>query len=159
MSIRKVSYQFTRPADTTPYQDTDLIANSTTAGSVVPMSFNIGPGGGRIVQVRVSKSDETDVANSAVSLHFYEDLPVPANGDNGAFSGPLKGYLGPIAVATMVATFVTDEAYQHVKLGATALVGGLFTGVQKLYALMEADAAYAPASEEVFTVTLWIEKT
>ena len=30
---------FTRPANTTQYAANDLVANSTTAGSVVPLSF------------------------------------------------------------------------------------------------------------------------
>jgi hypothetical protein len=33
------SANFTRPADTTAYASGDLVANSTTAGSVVAMSF------------------------------------------------------------------------------------------------------------------------
>jgi hypothetical protein len=39
MSRNIVSARFTRPSDTTAYASGDLVANSTTAGSVVPMSF------------------------------------------------------------------------------------------------------------------------
>ena len=35
------SQSFTRPGDTTPYASGDLVANSTTAGSVVPLTFTI----------------------------------------------------------------------------------------------------------------------
>ena len=155
--LRKLTQSFTRPSNTDAYADGDLIANSVTAGSVSPMKFYPGAQGWRIVQARVSKSDETDVANSGVTLHLFDSSPTVANGDNGALLTTLGGFLGNITFATMIATFVSDEGYQFVTLGSTALPGGLFGTSNTVYALLEADAGYTPASAEVFTVTLWFE--
>ena len=49
---------FTRPADTTAYASGDLVANSTTAGSVIPMTFVIRPEnrGSMIRRARIKKS-------------------------------------------------------------------------------------------------------
>jgi hypothetical protein len=154
--LRKVSQSFTRPADTNAYQDADLVANSTTAGSVTPMQFQGFSGGWRIVNARVSKTDETDVANATFTLHIYGSSPTPANGDNGALSTNLADKLGSIAFGTMTA--FTDEGAALINVGATALPEGIYGTSQVFYALLEAKGAYAPASEEVFTVTLYLEK-
>lgn len=155
--LRKLIQTITRPADTTAYADGDLIANSTTAGSVVPLQFHPGPQGWRIVQARVSKTDETDVANSSCTLHLFETSPTVVNGDNGALSTALSGFMGLIAFPTMIATFVTDEGYSIVKHGDATLLDGIYGATSTFYGLLEADAAYTPASSEVYTVTLWVE--
>ena len=156
--IVTVSQNFTRPADTTAYADGDLIANSTTAGSVVPLLFVVpGPHQGiRILGARISKTDETDVANTQMTLHFYTDSPTCANGDNGAWSTDLAGYVGSHASGAVMTAF-TDEAAIKKDFGATPITAHLDAD-SKLYALLEADAAYTPASAEVFTVRLWVEK-
>ena len=157
--IKSISDSFTRPADTTAYAANDLIANSTTAGSVVPLTFNVGRGGVRIVAVRLWKSDETDVANSAITLHLFGSSPTVANGDNGALSHSLSDKLGTIAVPIMVAA--TDEAYTNVNAGDAVLPHGIFhyTSGGLIYGLLMATAAYSPASAEVFQCKLVYERT
>jgi hypothetical protein len=162
-TVDQVSNNFTRPADTSAYSANDLIANSTTAGSVVPLSFSISIGNGRgvkIVGARLSKTDETDVANSSIILHLWTASPTPANGDNGAFSTTGAGYIGKITFPTMTA--FTDDAFAVMESGA---VSGGFNPLQTylratdtIYGLLQAVAAYSPASAEVFTVTLTIEQ-
>jgi hypothetical protein len=154
--ILKKSASFTRPNDTTAYADTDLVANSTAAGSVSPLTFGVNANGFRIVGARINKSDETDVALATFTLHLFESSPTVANGDNGALSHNLSGYLGSIAFPIMTAT--TDEGKTQVNLGSTALPGGIYGSSQVIYGLLEAKAAYVPAALEVFTVTLWVEK-
>jgi hypothetical protein len=157
--IKKSTDSFTRPSDTTAYTIGDLVANSTTAGSVVPLTFSVGRGGIKIVGLRLNKSDETDVANATFTMHFFGSSPTVANGDNGAISYNLSDKFGSVALAIMVAA--TDEGYSVANGGDTILPDGLYyyTASGLIYALIEAKAAYGPASAEVFTSTIVYERT
>jgi hypothetical protein len=102
MQVWNPSASFMRPNDTTAYASGDLVANSTTAGSVVPMSFPLGgnsmPGTTRVARVRLSKSGTT-ATNASFRVHLYGASPVVANGDNGAWStDQAANYLGAIDV-------------------------------------------------------------
>ena len=161
--VTSVSYSFTRPSDTTAYADEDLVANSTTAGSVVPMSFPVGVANGRgvkVVGVTIQKSDGTDAANATFSVRLFASSPTVANGDNGAISHDVAGYFTEIACPIMVAH--TDDCKTHVYAGAVS--GGYnapyvyLRSSNTIYGLLKAEAAYSPASAEVFTVTLLIEQ-
>jgi hypothetical protein len=147
---RLPSASVTRPADTTAYASGDLIANSTTAGSVVPMTFNpVTRGAGRSAQirrVRISKTG-TSVTNASVRLHLYNTSSITAaNGDNGAWSTDKAANHSGYVDVTIDQAF-TDGAFGQ----ATCEIN---TNALTLYGLLEARGAYTPASAEVFTVTL-----
>jgi hypothetical protein len=141
---------FTRPADTTAYASGDQVANSTTAGSVVPMTFSpCTKGAGRSAQirrVRISKTG-TSVTNTAVRLHLFNVLPTVSAGDNAAITiaTGAAGYIGQVDV-TIGQTFTDGAAGQ-----ATCEVN---VNSLTLYGLLEARGAWTPASAEVITVTL-----
>lgn len=153
---RVVSTSFTRPADTTAYASGDLVANSTTAGSVAPMSWGVtseSGGPGMVRRCRIIKSG-TGTTSAAFRLHLYNASPTVANGDNGAWSSnKAANYLGYMDVSAMTA--FTDGA-----MGAGAPAVGyemnfdLDVTTYVLYGLLEARGAYTPASAEVFTVAL-----
>jgi hypothetical protein len=157
VQINNPSASFTRPADTTAYSVGDLVANSTTAGSVVPMAFVLGNvfgvGSFRTTRARLTKSG-TGVTNATFRLHLYQvAAPTVANGDNGAWStNGAVNWLGNIDVSSMLA--FTDGA-----TGTGAFAAGsegfikLASGVT-VYGLLSALGTYTPASGEVFTVTL-----
>jgi hypothetical protein len=88
MQVWNPAASFARPNDTTAYGVGDLVANSTTAGSVVPMQIPLGnqfPNGmTRLTRARLIKSG-TGVANASFRIHLYETQPTPANGDNAAW--------------------------------------------------------------------------
>ena len=151
----RVSDSFTRPADTTPYADLDLVANSATAGSVVPLKFNIGSSGGWLHGLRLSKSTTT-ATNATFSTHLFGASPTVANGDNGALSTDLSAKLAEVELAIMVA--YTDDAASVAQVGGTPLPEKLPLPYGVVYVLLEADAAYTPASAEVFTLELFVEK-
>lgn len=139
----------TRPADTTAYASGDLVANSTTAGSVVAIPLpDATSGGGKsavIKRVNLRKS-AASVTNAAFRVHLFTAAPTVANGDNGAIS--ITGaatYIGQVDI-TVGQTF-TDGAH-----GAVAADYAVRTNT--LYALIEARGAYTPASAEVFTLCL-----
>lgn len=157
MTICNPSASFTRPADTTAYASGDLVANSTTAGSVAPLSFDgIWSNRFSIKRVRLTKSGTT-ATNGQFRVHFYGASPTCANGDNGAWSTDQAAkYYGSIDVT--VAAFTDGCA------GVGAATAGAELNVQlptanghTVYALLEARAAYTPANAEVFTLVPEIE--
>jgi hypothetical protein len=126
------------------------MANSTTAGSVVAMTFSpVTKGSGRSAQirrVRISKTG-TSVTNASVRLHLYTTSSITAaNGDNGAWStDKAANYVGSVDVTIDKA--MTDGAAGNATCEFN--INSL-----SLYGLLEARGAYTPTSAEVFTVTL-----
>ena len=154
-----VSSNFVRPANTTAYVAGYLVANSTTAGSVVPLSFGITPQGGngfQVQRVRISKTN-TSLTNASFRVHLFEGLPTVTVGDGAAFnaSGVLStsgaiSYLGAAAITMGVSGI--DGASGQLALAAPIITDP--SGSSNIYALVEALAAYTPASGETFTVVI-----
>jgi hypothetical protein len=152
----RVSASFTRPADTLVYASGDLVANNTVAGSVVPMALALSrlPGiGGEIRRARLRKSGAVLTAAS-FRIHLYNALPVPANGDNGVWlTDKANNAIGRFDVTI-------DEAYSDGAAGYAA--PGVGTEINfvadTVYALIEARAAYVPASGEIFTLELEVQQ-
>lgn len=148
----------TRPNDTTAYASGDLVANSVTAGSVVPLAFTvtrIAAGSAMIRRVRFKKSGTT-ITNASFRVHFYKTSPTPSNGDNGVWLTTESTYLGSVDcdLTSAAAKVFTDAA----KVIAVPTIGSeiifsLSSG-QLIYGLIEARAAYTPIANEVFTVVL-----
>lgn len=152
---------FTRPANTTAYSTGQLVANSTTAGSVVPLAIPIGGQTGfgslRLVRARLSKSG-TGVTNATFRIHLYSQSPTCANGDGAAWStNQAANWLGNIDVSSMLA--FTDGATGTGSLpagseGFLKITNNSGQSQQFIYCLLAALGAYTPASAEVFTLTL-----
>lgn len=152
------SANFTRPADTTAYASGDLVANSTTAASVVPLSRTVARDVSTAIQVtraRLKKST-TGLTNASFRLHLYHSDPSAStgitNGDNGAWLTKHAGYAGSIDVTI-------DKAFSDAAAGIGIPNSGAGTFITTapagvLYGLLEARGAYTPGSAEVFTVDL-----
>lgn len=151
-TVRTVTASFTRPNDTTAYTAADLVANSTTAGSVVPMTFSFADWlqGGMIRRARIIKSG-TSTTNALFDLHLYRVSTMTfANGDNGAWStDKASDYTGRISVSV-------DKAFTDGAMGVGVPVSGteINFGAAAYYGVLEARAAYTPSANEVFTVSL-----
>lgn len=157
MQIFDTSATFTRPADTTAYTANDLVANSTTAGSVVPMLFNI-PGGRNIRIYRAAiKFNSATVTNAKFKLHLYLSSPTCTNGDNGAWLTTESGYQDNIAIDCTTNTFSDNSKgfgiYINTALVALPMLAQTNLN-QQIYGLLQATAAYTPISGEIFTVNL-----
>lgn len=145
---------FTRPANTTAYTAADLVADSTTAGSVTPMKFSLQRLGntGKIISARLAKSTTTATL-ATFNIHLFTQSPVVTNGDNGAFAiSTSRYYLGKIAV-DMATGAQAGTAY----LAETSAAVAIGVDAETIYGLIEAGAGYTPASAEVFEVMLAIE--
>jgi hypothetical protein len=143
---------FTRPADTTAYASGDLVANSTTAGSVRPLEFQVAARqrGAMIRRVILHKSG-TGVTNSSFRAHIYRAAPITvANGDNGVWSTNRSiDYAGAFDVTV-------DRPFTDGAIGVGVPLTGAEISVNDdgIFVLLEARGAYTPGSAEVFSVSL-----
>lgn len=156
MQIIECSASFARPNDTTQYASGDLIANSTTAGSVTPLTFNIPYGRGlKIHRVSVAKTSTT-VTDAQFRLHLYTSSPTVANGDNGAISSSVSGYLGYIDIDGQAPAMTGGSKAYGVYVNNSVFAPLLaYVGVDyKLYGLLEARDTYTPTASETITVSL-----
>lgn len=158
--VQAASATITRPGDTTAYTSGDLVANSTTAGSVNALQFitlaRVSGGGGEITGVTIQKSTNV-VTSVALRVHLFTTIPTfVTNGDNTAISTVVvalaKGYLGYVDVSTFVAfsdvawgSGAPDNSRGSIAFAATA---------QIIYGIVEARGAFTPGNAEVFTVSL-----
>ncbi len=160
--MRTNEVYFSRPANTTTYDVGDLVANSTTAGSVQALTISVySPGAGKaykLVAVELWKTT-AGLTNATFRLHFYTEAnPVVANGDNGVFRGPSFGYYGSVDV-TMDRTIGTAGAI--FAWGRTNLLPELYFphSSGSLYCLVEARGAYTPGSGELFLLLCHLAKS
>lgn len=166
--FRLESSNFTRPANVTAYASGQLVANNTTPGSVVPLSWSIhrNPSGSvRIKRAKIKKSTN-GLTGAAFRLHLYTASPTVTNGDGGVWLSTESGYLGFIdvtidkafsdgggAAANHGAPVYTNIIDLLVRLTGTK---GIASEV-KIYGLLEARGAYTPGNAEVITVSLELE--
>lgn len=153
------SNTITRPNDTTAYASGDLVANSTTAGSVTPFSFNLGfCRGVKLWRVSISKSSAS-VTNAAYRVHLFNDSPTVANGDNGAISATRSSYIGFVDVAAPATAF--SDAYLGNGIFVNNSVAAplfMYTDLDGyVYGLLEARAAYTPTAQETYAISLYGE--
>lgn len=156
MKIISTSSSFTRPSDTTAYASGDLIGNSTTAGSVTPLLFNIGYGQGfKLYRASVSFNSATPT-NAKFRLHLYGSSPTVTNGDNGAWLSTLSNYLGAVDVDASGLTFSDSTLAYGIYVNTALTLPMLLTSSvnSQIYGLLAATAAYTPTSAEIFTVSL-----
>lgn len=160
MPITSPQSSFTRPANATPYAAGNLIANNTTAGSVVPLSWLLSHtfinGYFTVKRVSILKTT-TGVSGFKFNLHLYSAAPTFTNGDGGAYLSNLAAnYFGFIQCdgTTTPGQKFSDGA---VALGAAA-AGSEFNvqlpAGRTIFGALEATGAYTPGSAEVITVTL-----
>jgi hypothetical protein len=161
-TIANIAASFSRPENTTAYTAGDLVANSTTAGSVTPLSFasvvRTAAGAASVVKCRMSKTG-TGVTGASFRLHLFSASPTVTNGDNGAFlSTQAATYLGAFdfSVSNMK-VFSDGVACNGVTQTGYPVTVDLPSG-STVYGLVEALAGYNPASGETFTFTLELEQ-
>lgn len=148
----------TRPANTTAYAFAQLVANSVTAGSVVPQSLALARSNdqaGVILSANLFKSS-TVLTSAQFRIHFYNVLPTFTNGDGAAWLTPKAGYLGSIDVTC-------DRAFSDASVGIGGPTSGWnipftpVTGTQTVYYVLEARAAYTPISGETFIPVVQVQ--
>lgn len=168
--VLQPSYSFTRPGNTTQYAAGDLVANNTSAASVVAMSWDIGSAendGRRSIYlpgIRLHKSDK-DLVSASFKVHIYKATPTfTSAGDNGVFSTVVATgnahWLGSYS-GTFAASHADGDSV--VLTPDSGVVNPLLLSEQvvaspvRIYGLIEALGTYTPADSEVFTAELLLE--
>ena len=155
---------FRRPANTTQYAAGDLVANSDAAAGFTPMEFDLGNvTSGVIGFVRMFKSGSTATL-ATFSLHLFTKMPVvTSGGDNEALTiDGSRDLIGTIACDMSTGSFTyggdLSKRFQVLQGTNPSLFAFDLGSIRnpKLYGLLEATAAYTPASAEEFMATLEI---
>lgn len=149
-----VGGSFSRPADTTAYAVGDLIANSTTAGSVTPIASaaaRVNAGTGVIRRIRVSTTQTALAGTEIVRVHLFKTSPTVTNGDNGAFAAN-----GITSLALGYTDVVLNHVYNDGSKGFSSadIVFDAAGGSQNIYALLETRTAFTPSSAATYALAL-----
>lgn len=161
MQVGNITASFIRPANTTAYATGQLVANSTVAGSVVPMKFGLfnsfPVAQYRLTRARLFKSS-ANIGNATFRLHLYQALtpgngPVAQNGDGANWlTTGAASWLGNIDISSML-------AFQDGAAGTGSPVSGSEHYIRTasgdfVFGFLMALGAYTPVSGEQFTVCL-----
>lgn len=145
---------YTRPANTTAYTASNLVANSTTAGSVVVQTLTVArvaAGSVIIDRLRLNSNHTTGLAAINFKARLWAAPPTYTNGDGGAYAVATgaAGYLGSFTgafeqFADGACAFLLPDTGSP----AIALAAGQVVYVD----LMNLDA-FTPQSGKTFTIT------
>jgi hypothetical protein len=152
--------QITRPANVTAYAAGQAVCVSTTV-DCTPLTFAIGRtanGTGLIHGVQLIKSG-LGVTNANFTVHLYSSAPTLTGiKDAGAFSPLLaditaNAYRGSAACSGP--TVNGDNAFYNCTMSNPSGANMMLTDASaNLYAVIQANGAYTPASAEKFQVTI-----
>jgi hypothetical protein len=159
--IVPVGATFTTPAGTVAYSAGQLIANSATAGSVVPLQFSAclaAGGAGGYVGVRV-KTTDTGFAGKKVVVKLHKLQPTYSNGDHAAWLTTESDGLPPISVTLSEHYADFEKGFGAPDNNGTANGRSLVAfdcnaGSQVIYGELVAGEAITPQGGKAFTVTL-----
>ncbi len=146
---------FSRPANTITYTSGNAVTNSTTTASVLALPFTFSQNAGQPAYIRrvTIKKSGTGVTAPNFRLHLFNVQPTPLSSDNIIISMPSTGYF-----CSMDVSMFTTDPFVDGNVGIGVPNNGSECGViptaTTIWGLMEARGAYAPASAEVFTITL-----
>ena len=158
------SSSFTRPANTTVYTINTIVANSTTAGSVVPLSWTaarVNGGNGYVRRAVMVTSNHTLATAGSFLLHLYNGTAAPttASGDNAAFSAAVTEVNDfctiPITLDNKGSDNSTGRGQPDVGSECNFVTGGSTTTI---WGILAVTSAYTPLSAEVEKIILEIHQ-
>jgi hypothetical protein len=157
-SLMQVRSTLTRPNDANAYAQNDLIASSTTAGSIVvpslalPNSFFAWC---MIRRLRLYTTKASGMSTFQALIEMWADIaPTFTNGDNGAYAVATgaANYIGAMTMAVM--TQVGDGGYAEGIPNKGSEIGFAGSYPKNIYwSMKEADATgFTPAALQPFTL-------
>lgn len=159
--IFRASASFTRPLDTTAYAVGDLIANSTTAGDVVPVAFDLGVTEALIRGLDLHTTNTAIPASVTIRAHLFDAVPTFDAGDNDA-SGLSTSGVGAVGCSGRHIGYIDVTPDTWLKTKASGQ-GGPSSGTVDIHfvspdgasttvwVVFEARTAFPPASGSVLT--------
>lgn len=168
MRIYKQTASIIRPNDLIAYTSGDLVANSTTAGSVTPFTFTmpLGSPGFLLTNVKltIAASVPLNTTNRQYTLWLYQLSPVVTNGDNGAFISTEANFLGNVYLDATQYVFQSSQvldALTPVDPNTIPVFADTTPGVSgssnQIYGLLQAtpqSGGINPSANELYIVTL-----
>lgn len=171
--FKQVIFDFTRPADTTAYASGDVIANSTSAATVMTFPNCAEPGKGGCIRSVLLMDGAAQATKLNADLFLFSVTPVSYGNDNGAFvptDAEMKNLIGVVSLdGTTAANLKVGDATVgdggNVLIQQTGLAvpfqcapGSASAGADSnLYGVLIARNAYTPVSAETFRVQLGIQ--
>ena len=154
MRLYQITSSFTRPNDAIAYAVSDMVANSTNPGDVVPLTWNV-PQGFLLTAVSMSKSNTAN--HPQFLLYLYQFKPTHPAGDNTAYITDLSGYLGSVFIDMNPSPRFNDFCYGFGPVDPNLIP--LFTDTVQanqgnVYGLLQTTSGFATIANETFTVNL-----
>lgn len=149
---------FTRPADTTAYAVSDVVANSTTQASVVISSITLARGNSipfRLKNVRIMKSTNV-TTNASFNLYVF-NATVTGIADNAQWT-MLNADKAKYAARIGLTMFTEGTGSTGCMAEVNNLDIPIISTDSKLYLVLVAAAAYTPGNAEVFDIYVDVEQ-
>lgn len=156
-TLKKVSANFTRPADTTQYAIGDAISNSTSAPVVFQLDLSsVGAVNGQSVEIRKIAVISSAKQSTLPLVNIYlSSATFTATNDNSALD------IDDTTMEAGGAWFTCDEQNYTASNSRVAKSNSncpmvLAAADNKLYGILQAANAYTPVSGEKFTIVAWV---
>lgn len=143
----------TRPANTAAYSAGDLVASSTTAGSIVVPSFPVlnYDGSAIISRIRLSTNATTGWGTN-VTVNLWKSAPTYTYGDNGPYTVATGGS-AHLATYACALTQYADAAAGECEIDVGSFLTVSFERGQTIYWDLTATDGATPISGQTFTIT------
>ena len=159
MKLNRAVSTLTRPNDTVPYALRDVIASSTTAGSVVPLRFdNLGntfAGNGYITKGRIWVDGAAFA--TPLRLHLFTDVP-PAIADNEPFALTFALSSTHIGFIDFPVAIVGSTGSNAVLFELNDLRFAIYSkdnnGGNPIYGILTTQSTFTPTANQRFSVEL-----
>jgi hypothetical protein len=155
------SATMTRPNDTDPYVANDMVANSSTAATVVPMSFtasDVIDAPVIVYGIRIATSGTAPgTAGARFRVHLFRSDP-SANtgikaGDSATFSvNQAAGLIGTLTGTSRV--YADGSSCRCVSDEGVPLICRPTTGARTVFALLQTLDAFTPSAQATYTLTI-----
>ena len=152
-TIGNPSSVLTRPANTTAYAAGQIIASSTSPGSIVVPSFTATPGAlgaGSIKRIRLYTNKNAGMDTVVLAVDLWTTAPTFSNGDGGAYA-IATGAAGWIGSMNFSLVQVGDGAYQVSIPDVGSSIDFVLASGQLIYWSMQTATAFVPANGQTFT--------
>lgn len=152
-----ITASYTRPADTTTYAAGDVVADSTSAATILTFSSIARAAGlGGVIQHAQLIDSAAQTTKPDFELYLFDTAPTMQN-DNAAWApsdSEMEKCLGRIDFAT--ANFKTGSGNGMIQAANISIPFQCASSVSAIYGILVARNAYVPVSAEKFTVRLHV---
>lgn len=159
-NLVRVSVEFTRPADTTPYSIGDVVSDSASATTMqaIANAAQAAGGSGEIMGIRLS-TDKKSIT-PRIRVHFFSTNGATLSADNAAWQDKYADISKRVAYYDMPAmTTPTDTSNSDMSRSVDMTMQiPYICAATSLYFVLEALDAFTPSNGEKFTLTVFLKR-